>query len=96
MTSKQLLHRNKALLKQWLAVANETWFEELLVYAKAAMVENGASSEDLLGANAFIAVLQDLAIGDPVSVEIPGPGLIADVVGAAKELDLKQKNSKKR
>lgn len=97
MTPKELLHKNKDLLKKWLAVANEDWFEEVLMFARAHMMEsNSVTTEDLRGANKLIAALKDLGAGAEEFGPIPGPGIYNNPLEAAKELQATQEKRKKR
>jgi len=95
MNTKQLFHSEKALREQWAAVRGTDWFERTIVYAKAGCAERGLTKDEMTGMRIFLEELMQLgAPEDGEGQEIPGPGLVADVIGTAKE-DAKQKKKGK-
>jgi len=65
-TPQELFQENKELSTQLAAVIHSNWFAECLVYARAVMLDNSPTTEELAGAKKFREALIALApIAEP-------------------------------
>lgn len=74
-TPKERFLQNKDLADKWHAVSSSEWFEEVIVYARAQMIDTKITTEELDGARRFITTLLDLAEHEPRSAKFPSSGL---------------------
>ena len=74
--SKIAFQRNKELAEWWATASRTTEFDEVLIYARAAMMESGVTFEQMQGANRLLAVLLGLCDADAPQEPLPTPGLV--------------------
>lgn len=70
MNATKLFQENKDLTRQLSAVTHANWFGECLVYARATLIEEKLTAEELNGAMKFEHALIGLA-ADPESEKPP-------------------------
>lgn len=76
MTPKELFINNRTLSDQWNAVAKATWFSEVLMHARAQLLNSeGITPEHIKGAKDFESILLDLAERPDDKSPVLSPGL---------------------
>jgi len=78
-SSKHSFQRNKELFSQWSAVANASWFADVLIHARSAMMEERCTAEEMAGANRFVSIIINLCEADPPTPPMPTTGLVHDL-----------------
>lgn len=60
MNAKELFLKNKELRDRWSAVVHADWFEEVLVYARGALLDTKRTEAEIDGAKAYELTLCSL------------------------------------
>tara|TARA_R110000868_G_C10836399_1_gene759728 strand:+ start:346 stop:630 length:285 start_codon:yes stop_codon:yes gene_type:complete len=79
--SKAAFQRNKELADLWAGVSRCPGFDEVLIYARSAMVESGMTWEQMQGANRLISIMKSLCDAEEAPSDLPTPGLVHDIPG---------------
>jgi hypothetical protein len=75
MTPKDLFIKDKELCKWWGEISTSDNFGKVIVYARAQMFDEKCSSEELAGANKFIAALNRLDEAPATKPQFPSSGI---------------------
>lgn len=73
--SKDIFLKDKELVKWWVSVTHNDRFEAILTFARAEIMENRPTQDQMIGSELLIHTLSTLAETEAASFDFPNPGL---------------------
>lgn len=73
--SKEIFLRNRELAKWWASITHDNRFTEVATFARAEIMEQRPTQDQMVGAELLIHTLSTLPEGEANPFEFPTPGL---------------------